>query len=263
VPTVDDIVKVLDQFAPPELAADWDNVGLLVGDRARSISRVMTCLTLTPTTVREAVDRSADLVVVHHPLPFHPLKRLTSDTPDGRMLLALIGAQIAVYSPHTAFDSAASGINQRLAEGLGLQNIEPLVVGSDGSPEIGAGRCGMTKTSATLGDVAARVKSFLKIDKVRVVGNDSRNVRRVAFACGSGGSFLAAAEARECDILVTGETSFHTCLHAEAIGLGLILVGHYASERFGMEFLAEFLGEHLVGVEVWASREESDPIRHL
>src|SRR5664279_2821773 len=120
------LAAFLEQFAPPYLAEEWDNVGLLVGDRDRELRKVMTCLTITPDSAREAIDERADLIVTHHPLPFAAVKRITADTVLGRLLLDLIAAQIAVYSPHTAFDSAPRGINARLAEGLGLRDIAPL-----------------------------------------------------------------------------------------------------------------------------------------
>ncbi|MFH1266373.1 MAG: Nif3-like dinuclear metal center hexameric protein, partial [Planctomycetota bacterium] len=113
--TVKVIAEFLDQFAPHRLAEEWDNVGLLVGDSSGRVNRVMTCLTITPATAAEAIEAETDLIVTHHPLPFRPLKRLTTDTPTGRVLLDLIAGRIAVYSPHTAFDSAEEGINQRLA----------------------------------------------------------------------------------------------------------------------------------------------------
>src|SRR3954470_2892673 len=115
--TVAAVAAFLENFAPNRLAAEWDNVGLLVGEAQHKVERVMTCLTVTPSSVAEALSEKADLIVTHHPLPFEPLRRITSDTPQGRLLLDLIKAQIALYSPHTAFDSARSGINQRLAEG--------------------------------------------------------------------------------------------------------------------------------------------------
>src|SRR6187399_1859432 len=125
--TVADLCAFIDAFAPPILAAEWDNVGLLVGDRAQKVERVMTCLTITPAAAAEAIRERIDLIVTHHPLPFKPLKRLTADQPAGRILLDLVRAGVAVHSPHTAFDSAAAGINQQLAEGLGLKEIQPLV----------------------------------------------------------------------------------------------------------------------------------------
>src|SRR5262249_45637717 len=112
--TVADLSDFLDAFAPPALAAEWDNVGLLVGDRAQKVDRIRTCLTITPPAAAEATRERADLIVTHHPRPFKPLKRLTADQPAGRILLDLISAGIAIHSPHTAFDSAAAGINQQL-----------------------------------------------------------------------------------------------------------------------------------------------------
>lgn len=101
----------------------------------------MTCLTITPwKSADEAVAGRAGLIVTHHPLPFRPAARLTTDTPDGRLLLRLIESGVAIYSPHTAFDSAAEGINQRLATGLQLTEIDVLVPGSQ--PPLGAGRYG-------------------------------------------------------------------------------------------------------------------------
>src|SRR5438132_3460963 len=140
--TVSHLCDFLDCLAPPALAAEWDNVGLLVGDRAQKVERVMTCLTITPAVAAEAIRERADLIVTHHPLPFKPLKRLTADQPTGRMLLDLIRAGVAIHSPHTAFDSAAAGINQQLAEGLGLTQIQPLEPAEGVASGLGSGRWG-------------------------------------------------------------------------------------------------------------------------
>src|SRR5689334_13554966 len=116
--TVASIVDHLEQLAPPELAADWDNVGLLLGDRAAEVRRVLTCLTVTPESAAEAVETGAQLVITHHPVLFRAVKRLTSDTAEGRMLCGLVRAGVAVYSPHTALDNAGGGINEALARRL-------------------------------------------------------------------------------------------------------------------------------------------------
>jgi dinuclear metal center YbgI/SA1388 family protein len=268
---VNDIIAELERMAPLSLAEPWDNVGLLVGDRHREASRLMTCLTLTPTTAAEAIARRADVVVVHHPLPFKPLARLTTESSVGRLLWELIGARVAVYSAHTAFDSAGEGINERLACGLQLTDIEPLIAAdtiskitdselADGTRRVGAGRCGTPQVATTLFELAGRAKSFLSLTEVRIVGAKNRAVHRIAIACGSGGSYLATAQAKGCDCLVTGEANFHACLEAEAIDMGLVLTGHYASERFAMERLAEELATVFPELEVWASQRERDPI---
>jgi dinuclear metal center YbgI/SA1388 family protein len=252
------------------LAEDWDNVGLLVGKTNWSANKVMTCLTVTPTTADEAVSQGVNLIVSHHPLPFHPLRTITDESTVGRLLLQLITAGIGVYSPHTAFDSAEAGINQHLAIGLGLQGIKPLISATNtvdsgtvdsGSVDSGSGRRGWLGESLSLIEMADRVKTFLDISTIQVAGAEDLQVSRVAIACGSGGSFLQPTIAQECDCLVTGEATFHTCLEAEACGIGLILPGHFASERFALVALADYLSEQLAGIEVWASRTERDPIR--
>ena len=262
-PTVGDIAQVLEQLAPLALAEEWDNVGLLVGEATWPAERVMTCLTITADTVAEAIDGGANLIVSHHPLPFRPVKSITSETTVGRLLLKLIRHSIAVYSPHTAFDSASAGINQHLAIGLGLQEIKPLKPAPVGDGEEGSGRYGSVGEPLTRLELAQRTKEFLNLDSVRVVGHDDRAVTRVGIACGSGGSFLEMAIMAGCDVLVTGETTFHTCLEAEARGVCLILAGHFASERFALLSLADYLTDQLAGVSVWASRTERDPLRVL
>jgi dinuclear metal center YbgI/SA1388 family protein len=256
--TVENVTEFLGRIAPLRLAEDWDNVGLLVGRPEAEVRRVMTCLTISPNVVDEAIKQQADLIVAHHPMPFHPLKRLTPQTPTGRMLLDLIAAGIAVYSAHTAFDSAANGINQRLARGLDLRGVFPLIFGEDG---LGAGRTGWLEEAQTLAEVAESVKEFLDIESVQVVGDGAMSVRSMAIACGAAGGFIEQAREAHCDAMLLGETSYHTYLEAEAYGIGLILPGHFASERFGMECLADTLIDEFASLEIWASQSEYDPVR--
>jgi dinuclear metal center YbgI/SA1388 family protein len=259
--TVADIARFLDELAPPALAEAWDNVGLLVGDKAQRVERVMTCLTITPDTASEAVAARADLIVSHHPLPFRPLKRLTADTHEGRLLWELMGARISVFSPHTAFDSAQQGINQRLASGLKLESIEPLVPGIEAGQ--GAGRFGILKSPLKLVELAQQVKQLLKVENIQAVGDLNAHVGNVAVACGSAGELVPAAHMAGCQALVTGEVRFHTALEAEALGLGVILAGHFASERFAVEQLSTVLAETFPDLEVWASKQERDPLHWL
>jgi dinuclear metal center YbgI/SA1388 family protein len=275
--TVGQLCEFLDSFAPPELAAEWDNVGLLVGDRAQRAERVMTCLTITPAAAAEAIRERADLIVTHHPLPFRPLKKLTADEPGGRILLDLIRAGIAIHSPHTAFDSAARGINQQLAEGLGLVEIEPLESGPHSGPPhrgrtdappvpplapalAGTGRYGRFPQPTTLGQAAAKLKQFLHLGGLHVVGNLQAPIERVAIACGSAGDLLRLATLRDCQLFITGEASLHSSYDAAARGIAMLLAGHYASERFGVERLAEIIGDQFPALTIWPSQDERDPL---
>jgi len=365
VPSVADIVAFLERFAPLELAEEWDNVGLLLGDRQREAPRVLTCLTLTPDVAREAIEKRAGLIVTHHPILFRAVKRLTADNSEGRMLLDLMAAGVAVYSPHTAYDSAGDGINEQLARSLGLTGVEPLrplpgereckivcfvprehlapvqeALWSAGAGNIGeyskcsfaldgtgsfegsaaakpavgqaqrlesvaevrlemicpealvsdalrrlraahpyeepacdvyplaaqparfgSGRMGTLTVPTALGDLLSIVREKLGASPLPFVGDPRQPVSRVALACGSGGEFLPAAISRRCHVLVTGEARFHTCLEARESGIGLVLAGHYATERPAMEYLAGILSREFPGTVVWASEVERDPIQ--
>jgi dinuclear metal center YbgI/SA1388 family protein len=364
--TVAVVIDHLERLAPTRLAADWDNVGLLLGDRAASVSRIMTCLTVTPASAAEAIDRQASLIVTHHPILFRAAKRLTADNAEGRMLLDLARAGVAVYSPHTALDNAAGGINDLLARKLGLVEVGPLrrgpakqggqvklvvfvpqsdlarvqdavfaagagqigeyrecsfrlagtgtffggdaanpTVGQKGRREEvsewrlevvcpesrlgdvvaamrkahsyeepafdqyplapvpsgqGEGRVGQLPAPLALADLATRLRAELRCGQVGVVGEPRRDVRRVAIVCGAGGELLGDAVRARADVFLTGEMRFHDYLAAQAQGMALLLPGHHATERCGVEDLAERLRGQWEGTEVWASQRESDPL---
>lgn len=255
------VCQFMESFAPLRLAEDWDNVGLLVGDRRREIQSVMTCLTVTPDSVAEAIEKSVDLVVAHHPLPFRAVKRVTTDSTAGQMLWDLIGHQVAIYSPHTAFDSAAGGINQQLAAAMELQGIEPLRPFADDPDSLGSGRVGKLAAMQTVTSVATKLKQFLNLKDVRITGEPDRPVKKIAVGCGSGGEFLTAAKRTGCDLFVTGEANFHSCLEAEASDVTLLLVGHYASERFAVEQLAGLIAAEFPQLNCWPSEQEHPPLQ--
>ncbi|MBX3439535.1 MAG: Nif3-like dinuclear metal center hexameric protein [Planctomycetaceae bacterium] len=262
-----EVIAYLKEFAPLQLAEDWDNVGLLVGDERSTVERVMTCLTLTPDVADEAIARRIDLVVTHHPLLFRPVQRLTSDTPEGDLLLRLIRSGVAVYSPHTAFDSAAVGINQSLAESLGLtdiQGLRPHICEDDqdavAQPAIGAGRQGRLPQAEPLRAFVERVKRALSISCLQFVGDELQSIAHVAVACGSAAEFLPDARRLSCDVLLTGEARFHACLEARTLGPAMVLAGHYATERPAVERLARHIAARFPGLDCGSSESERDPI---
>lgn len=261
--TISSIIEFLEDFAPRQLAENWDNIGLLVGDAAREVTKVMTCLTLTPDVAEEAMTAGAELVVSHHPVLFRPIQRLTADQSEGGMLLELIEHRIAVYSPHTAFDSAASGINQSLAEKLGLTGLRPLRMIDHAELPVGSGsgRYGMLPTPQTLEEFLGRVRSALNVQYLQFSGDLRQQVTQVGVACGSAAEFLGDAHRLGCDVLLTGEGRFHSCLEARAIGTALVLAGHYATERPAVEQLAEVIQQKFPALSVWSSAVETDPVQ--
>ncbi|MDR3110113.1 MAG: Nif3-like dinuclear metal center hexameric protein [Planctomycetaceae bacterium] len=257
--SISDLVRYLDNLFPRSLAEGWDNTGLLVGDANRRADNVMTCLTLTGATLREAVREHANIIVTHHPFPFHAVKQITNETVTGRLLLELVEHQIAIYSPHTSHDSAANGINQQWAELLKLTNVRPLIPQTD-DETIGTGRIGTLTEPVSIITIVHFIKNKMRLDTCQYVGTPTNKVLRVAVTCGAADELVEQAKKQNAELLIMGEARFHTCLEAEADNLSLIIPGHYASERFALEYLAERIKMENK-VNAWASKDERNPIR--
>lgn len=220
----------------------------------------MTCLTVTESVVDEAVRGRVDLIVSHHPMMFRGVKSITNETAEGRMLLKLIAHGVAVYSPHTAFDSCRDGINQQIAESLGLSQIQALRKSPlDEHP--GSGRWGVLRERLSLGNFLGSVRTALAVEYMEFCGNSDSMVQRVAVACGSAAEFLSDAIECGCDVFVTGEARFHSVLEAQASSINLVLVGHYQSERPAVEWLAREIQSRLEGIEVSASQMDRNPLQ--
>lgn len=276
--TVKCIADWMERIAPVRLSAEWDNTGLLLGDSQREVNRVMTCLTLTPESVEEAVTHRADLVISHHPLPFRPLKKITANEPTGRLLWELACAGVSVYSPHTAWDSAASGINAQLASRLKLRKVVPLIAEKHDAPplltsesdsftnpkaeSLGTGRAGDLERECTLAELAKLICEEVPYCRPRVV-DAGHSIVRVGIVCGSGGSLIEAAVLSECDLFLTGEATFHQCLEAKGAGLSMLMIGHFASEKFAMDSLAALCRAEFASLEVWGSINEMDPVSSI
>lgn len=256
------VIHVLEQIAPLALAETWDNVGLLAGDGSDEVGRIMTCLTFTQTTLQEAIDTHANLVVVHHPIPFKPISRVSGDSITGRLLLHAIRAGIAIYSMHTAWDNANQGINRQWAAVLELKDQSPLIpspVPALKELNLGTGICGTMAPSQTVADIQAVISSFLPSAPVRSTHPLHQPITKLGIVCGSGGSMVGIAAEQGCDGFLTGEATYHQCLESEALGVAMIMTGHHASEFFGMQSLAKILAELLPQIHCFASTREDSP----
>lgn len=279
------IIDFMEKICPPTLAEDWDNVGLLLGSRQKKVDKILTCLTIDKAVVDEAIAEGVDCIVSHHPFPFHSAKKWTTDTTDGTLLLKLVGAQISVYSPHTAHDSAFFGVNRQLAEGLCLVDVKPLYEGKlpatremlagldaeeeeylagtikAGEAQLGTGRIGRLSEPKKFSEFIAQIKDMLQIEGALAVGPDDRLIKTVAIGCGAADDLIGEAARRGADAILLGEARFHACLEARAQNICAVLAGHYSTERFSMVILAERLKKEFPSLTVKASAKESDPIR--
>lgn len=125
--TVQHVISLMEQLAPRSYAESWDNVGLMVGNRNAVVTGVLTTLDVTEEAIAYAIEHNYNLIVSHHPLIFKGLKQLSCDTVQGRMINQLIQHKIAVYSAHTNLDIAPGGLNDMLANQLGLIDIKGLL----------------------------------------------------------------------------------------------------------------------------------------
>ena len=231
--TVREIFRELDQWAPFETQMDFDNAGFLVGRGERTVRKILVSLDVTEAVAEEAAEWGAELIVSHHPVIFHPVKRLTDETPTGRTLLALAERGVAAICAHTNLDAAQGGVNVCLAQALGLTELEQLCqdgVDRNGQP-YGVGRVGLCHAAGlSAGEYAAYVKEKLNAAGVRFA-DGGKPVRRVAVGGGSCGSMLSDALAAGCDTFVTADVKYDQFLEAKALGISLMDAGHYATEN--------------------------------
>ncbi len=231
---VRDVVAAMQQIAPVELAETWDNVGLLFGDPADAVTGVLFCIDYTPAVEAErmTISPAPSVVVAYHPVIFQAVKKFAASDVAYRAMRA----GVAVYSPHTAWDAAAGGVNDLLADLCGLTDVVRLGLGMGMSSALGAARIG--RAAGTVGELVARIKSRLGVGMVLASGEMDSPVQRVAVCAGSGGAMLPGAIAAGADVFVTGELRHHDVLAANAAGIRTLAVLHSVSERFSLEVMA-------------------------
>lgn len=260
--SVQDILNLIQTFAPLEMAEEWDNVGLLVGRRDKEVRKVLVALDPFLHVIREAETWGADLVLVHHPLMFD-CKTVTPDTVIGQCIRELVLSDISEISLHTNLDRAQGGVNDCLAKAVGLQNIDFLSVdGVDrNGREYGYCRVGNVPEQS-LEDYALQVKQALGCESVRVV-SAGKPVRRVAVGSGSCAKFAEAVAAAGCDTYVTGDEKYSNFQEARDLGLNVIDAGHFYTENVVCPALKEALEKAFPALEVRISETHRDMIRFL
>ena len=222
---VQQVLEILEQIAPPELACSWDNVGLLV-DAGRPVTSIMTALDITADVVRDAAESRCELIVSHHPVIFDPLRRVTAEDVPAMLLQNGISA----ICMHTNLDAAPGGVNDVLADLLRIENRRDF-----------ADNCGRIGTL-----------------------NVPTTAQQLAEVSGAGGSYLQQAIDEGADCLVTGEAAHHIAILAKQKGVGLVVAGHWGTEHPVVFALADALTERLPKeVTVAPSLADVDPYSYL
>ncbi|MDR4948618.1 Nif3-like dinuclear metal center hexameric protein [Neobacillus cucumis] len=368
-PNGHEIIQLFEQFSPKGLAMEGDKIGLQIGRLNKKVDRVMIALDVLEHVIDEAIEKNVQLIIAHHPIIYRPLKNLLTDSTQGKMIEKLIKHDIAVYAAHTNLDVAKGGVNDLLAEALGLKDPEVLVptyevklkklvvfvpsshaeeirqvlgnigagfignyshcsfsangtgrflpgeqtnpyVGKPGKLEeveevkvetivpepllkkaitalikahpyeevaydvypienkgevLGLGRIGKV-SEMTLAEFAEKVKTSLGVSSVRVVGDLSSKVKKVAVLGGDGNKYFMNAKFKGADVYVTGDIYYHTAHDAMMEGLNMIDPGHNVEKimKIGLtKILQKMCQEAGYSVDIFPSEENTDPFQFV
>jgi len=257
-PKVSEILELIEGFAPSFLKMQGDNVGLLVGDPEAEVSRVMLTLDITPDVAKAAAEAGAELIVAHHPVIFSPLYSVTPADYNGAAVMTLLRHGIAAICMHTNLDAAAGGVNDTLAEALGLRDVTLLDDGGQGIL-----RRGVLPQAMSAADFAAHVGRALHCKGVRYLPGN-RPIRTVAVCGGAGGNSADCGHVLRagCDAYVTAEVKYPVSLEMAYAGLTIVDAGHFHTENPVLDRLEELIGRRLPALVLLRSGHD-DPMNYL
>lgn len=229
------IIDKIEKFAPPELAADWDNSGIQVYFGNKTVNKILLALSPTADVIKQAAEIGCDLIITHHPLIFDKLNCISSENETSRIIILAIRNNIQIYSVHTNLDSAPDGIAEELAKRTGLKNTAiPDYLGEDSR----CIRVGEFETEKELDNFIREIKENLNVEKIILINPSGKTkLKTAAVIPGSGGGFIG--KIKNIDVLITGDVKYHDAL--EAKDTVVIDAGHFETERIILPVLKELL----------------------
>lgn len=235
---LDRITEFLNSFAPNCLAEEYDNVGLLVGDKNKEIKKMLITLDADESVVKDAVDRKCDLVISHHPLIFKPLKRVVSDDATSRVVMELIKNDIALISVHTNFDGVKLGLCDLFLDKIADTKDRCAI---EGDIDNGSGRIATMIKTTPLCEILKKVKDEFTADPLRYVGSPNMPITKIAVCNGGGADFIYSAKEAGCDAFISGDFKYHHARFAYENDMALIEVPHYNAEIMFCQYAKELL----------------------
>lgn len=251
--TVKELYEKLNASMPEELREAWDNDGLMCcADSSAEVYRVLVSLDVTDGVIDYAIEGDFDLIISHHPLVFKPISALTDENHISRKLIRLISSGISVMSFHTRADKAEGGVNDILADMLGIFNTVPFADG--------IGRIGEIDEECCFEEFAESVKIALGADTIRTA--DAYNsVKRVAVLGGDGKSGVMPALALGADTYISGRIGYNVMEEAAEMGINLIEAGHFFTEQPVCTYFKKLVGK--AAPDVYVEIANSNVIKSL
>lgn len=258
---INEISEVIERFAPLSLQESYDNAGLIVGRPDDEVHRALLAVDVTEEVLDEAEREGCDLVITHHPIVFHALKRFNSADPVQRCVERAIRRGIALYACHTNLDSAPGGMSWRLAAMLGVENLRVLQP-SEAAPGAGFGVVGELPAEEETVAFMRRMQRLLEVRVVRHSDIASPTVRRVAVCTGAGASLIGDARRAGADIYVTADMKYNDFMTPDK-ALTVADIGHFESEYCAIRILFGILSKNLCTFAVRKSECSRNPVNYL
>lgn len=260
--SIKNITNYLESIAPLHLQESYDNAGLIVGQPTTEVTGILTSLDCTEDIIAEAKARGCNLVVAHHPIVFRGLKRFNGSNYVERTVIRAIKEDIAIYAIHTNLDNVRmQGVNERIAQRLGLENLRVLSPkNEDGST--GSGMIGEFSTPLSEDDFLALLRDKMQTAVIKHTQKLEQLVKTVALCGGSGGFLLGKAKSIGAQAFVTADYKYHEFFDADG-DLLLCDIGHYESEQFTTQLLAELLNKKFSTFAVLCTELNTNPVRYF
>ena len=265
-----EILYALEKFAPLPLQESYDNAGLQVGLTEVEASGALLCLDVTEEVLDEAISLGCNLVISHHPLLFGGLKRITGRTMVERCVMKAIKHNLTIYSAHTNLDNSEDGVNYKIADKLGLEDVRLLqprmvqvTIGDDTHNVLaGSGVVATVPVPEDASDFLQRVKETFRVDCLQHNEVLDRPIRKVVICGGAGDFLLEQALEIGADAFLTGEMKYHLYFgHDQDIQIGVL--GHYQSEQYTKEIIYSIIADVCPGVPVYITSLNTNPIKYL
>lgn len=258
---VRDISNAIENFAPIRLQEDYDNAGLQVGDPDMDVSAVLLCLDVTEEILQEAIERSCNMIISHHPLIFRGLKNVTGKDPIQRIVIEALRNNVAIYSAHTNLDSAREGVSHEIGNILNLSDMKVLDPKPD-DPSVGIGVIGDMKPTPKL-EFLRRLKEKFNVKALKYSAHSPKLVIKRPAVCGGSGAFLIKKAIEEgADAIVTGDVKYHDFT---SFGGDILIadIGHYESELCSSKIFSRIIRDRFPEMVVYFAEKESNPIAFL
>ena len=259
---IKEVLSALERFAPLPLQESWDNAGLQVGLTETEVSGALLCLDVNEKIVDEAIQKGCNLVVSHHPLLFRGLKTISDLTDVQRTVMKAVQKGVCVISMHTNMDNAKGGVNYKMAEKLGLRDVQFLAPKTVDGVESGSGVIGEFPEAQASDDFVLAVKKAFGVECAMCNELLRRPVRKVALCGGAGDFLLDEALKAGADAFITGEMHYHQYFGYEQ-QIQICVIGHYQSEQYTAEIFRDIIEKECPGVRTCIAETCANPILYL